>query len=47
VGITLTTAASLEALRVVEAEFEQACHNGRVTVVHADGPELRDSMRAA
>jgi diguanylate cyclase (GGDEF)-like protein len=47
VGITSTSAASIEALRAVEAEFEQACHDGRVTLVHAHGPELRDNVRAA
>jgi diguanylate cyclase (GGDEF)-like protein len=47
VGITSTSAASLEALHAVEADFEHACHDGRVTLVHVDGPELRDNVRAA
>jgi diguanylate cyclase (GGDEF)-like protein len=47
VGIASTSAASIEALRAVEAEFEQAVRDGRVTLVRADGPELRDSVRAA
>ena len=48
VGITSTTASSREALRGIEADFDLAWRDGRVTLLQTPGPELRDgSLRAA
>ena len=47
VGIVSTTAASTEALRDIEADFDRAWHAGRVTLLQTPGPESRDTMRAA
>ena len=47
VGITSTTAATREALADIEADFDRARHEGRVTLLQTPGPELRDNVRAA
>lgn len=47
VGITSSTAATPEALRDVEADFDRAWHEGRVTLLQTPGPEVRDNVRAA
>jgi len=48
VGITSTTASSREMLRGIEADFDQAWRDGRVTLLQTPGPEPRDgSLRAA
>jgi len=47
VGIVSTTAASAEALRGIEADFDQAWRDGRVTLLQTPGPEARDNLRAA
>jgi len=47
VGITSTTAATREMLRAVEADFDQAWRDGRVTLLQTPGPEPRDNVRAA
>ena len=47
VGITSSTAATVEALRDVEADFDKAWHEGRVTLLQTPGPEWRDNVRAA
>ena len=47
VGIVSTRASSREALREIEADFDQAWHAGRVTLLQTPGPEPRDALRAA
>jgi hypothetical protein len=47
VGITSSTASTPEALRDVEADFDRAWHEGRVTLLQTPGPEIRDNVRAA
>ena len=47
VGITSTTASTPEALRDVEADFDRAWHEGKVTLLQTPGPEARDNVRAA
>ena len=47
VGIVSSTAATPEALRVVEAEFDRAWHDNQVTLLQTPGPEARDNVRAA
>ena len=47
IGIASTTASTAEALRDVEADFEQAWQDGRVTLLQTPGPEPFDSLRAA
>ncbi|MES1163104.1 MAG: GGDEF domain-containing protein, partial [Rhizobacter sp.] len=47
VGITSTTASSRERLRDIEADFDQAWRDGRVTLLQTPGPEPRDNLRAA
>ena len=46
-GITSTTAATRTALREVEADFDRAWHEGRVTLVQSVGPEPLGTLRAA
>ena len=47
VGVTSSTASTPEALREIEADFDRAWHQDRVTLLQTPGPELRDHMRAA
>jgi diguanylate cyclase (GGDEF)-like protein len=47
VGIVSTTAATGEALRNIEEDFDLAWHEGRVTLLQLPGPELRDNVLAA
>jgi diguanylate cyclase (GGDEF)-like protein len=47
VGITSTTASTRELLRDIEADFDQAWRDGRVTLLQTPGPEPRDNLRAA
>ena len=47
VGITSSSAATAQALRDVEADFDRAWHEGRVTLLQTHGPEQRDNVRAA
>ncbi|MEP7297749.1 MAG: GGDEF domain-containing protein [Burkholderiales bacterium] len=47
VGITSTTASTTETLRTIEADFDRAWHDGRVTLLQTPGPEPRDTLRAA
>ena len=47
VGISSATAASRAALREIEADFDKAWHDGRVSLLQTPGPELRDNLRAA
>jgi diguanylate cyclase (GGDEF)-like protein len=47
VGITSTTASTRELLRDIEADFDQAWRDGRVTLLQTPGPEPRDNVRAA
>ena len=47
VGITSSTAATREALRDVEADFDRAWREGRVTLLQTPGPQARDNVRAA
>ena len=47
VGIVSSTAATREALHDVEADFDRAWHEGRVTLLQTPGPEQRDNVRAA
>jgi diguanylate cyclase (GGDEF)-like protein len=47
VGITSTTASTRELLRDIEADFDQAWRDGRVTLLQTPGPEPRDKLRAA
>ncbi|MES3014755.1 MAG: GGDEF domain-containing protein [Pseudomonadota bacterium] len=47
VGIVSSTAATREALQDVEADFDRARHEGRVTLLQTQGPEQRDNVRAA
>jgi diguanylate cyclase (GGDEF)-like protein len=47
IGITSSTAATREALQAVEADFDQAWREGRVTLLQTPGPEARDNVRAA
>jgi diguanylate cyclase (GGDEF)-like protein len=41
VGITSATAASAEALQAIEADFDLAWHEGRLTLLQTPGPEPR------
>ncbi len=47
VGIVSSTAATRAALQDVEADFDRARHEGRVTLLQTQGPEPRDNVRAA
>ena len=47
VGIVSTTAASPNELRGIEADFDRAWHEGRVTLLQTPGPEAREAARAA
>ena len=47
VGISASTAATAEALRAVEDDFDRAWHEGRVTLLQTPGPEVHDNVRAA
>lgn len=47
VGIVSSSAATAEALRSVEADFDHARHEGRVTLLQTQGPEQDDSVLAA
>ena len=47
VGIVSSTASTNEALQEVEADFDRARHEGRVTLLQTPGPEQRDNVRAA
>jgi diguanylate cyclase (GGDEF)-like protein len=47
VGITSTTAATAEALREIEADFERARHDGRITLLQTPGPQGADVLRVA
>jgi len=47
VGITSTTARDRDALRDVEADFERAWNEGRVTLTQTEGPEAPGHLRAA
>jgi diguanylate cyclase (GGDEF)-like protein len=47
VGITATSAATPEALRAVEADFDRAWHQGRVTLLQTPGPAADDDALAA
>lgn len=47
VGIASSTASSAEALRDIEADFDRAWHEGRVTLLQTPGPEPRELVRAA
>ena len=47
VGIVSTTASTAQALRSIEADFDRAWHEGRVTLAQTPGPETRDALRAA
>jgi hypothetical protein len=42
VGIASSTAATPEALREIEADFDLAWHAGHVTLVQTPGPQLRE-----
>jgi len=46
-GITSTTAATRAALRNVEADFDRAWHEGRVTLLQSLGPESMGVLRVA
>ena len=47
IGIAATTATDRESLRGIEADFERAWHEGRVTLTHLDGPTGPGVLRAA
>ncbi len=47
VGIVSSTAATREALQNIEADFDRARHEGRVTLLQTPGPEPRGNERAA
>jgi hypothetical protein len=47
VGITSTTAATHGALQAIEADFDQAWRDGRVTLLQTPGPEAREKALAA
>jgi len=47
VGITSSTAGKPEALQAMEADFDKAWHDGRVTLLQTPGPEPRENVRAA
>lgn len=47
VGITATSAATPEALRAVEADFDRAWHEGQVTLLQTPGPKANDDALAA
>ncbi|MES2993011.1 MAG: diguanylate cyclase [Pseudomonadota bacterium] len=47
VGITSSTAATREALHDIEADFDRAWRDGRVTLLQTPGPELRENLHAA
>jgi tetratricopeptide (TPR) repeat protein len=46
-GITSTTASTRSALRDVEADFDRAWHEGRVTLLQSLGPEPLGTLRVA
>ncbi|MDE2092336.1 MAG: GGDEF domain-containing protein [Burkholderiales bacterium] len=46
VGITASTAATADALRTVEDDFDRAWHEGRVTLLQTPGPRLGDALHA-
>jgi diguanylate cyclase (GGDEF)-like protein len=47
VGITSSTASTREALHDLEADFDRAWHDGRVTLRQSAGPDSHDTARAA
>lgn len=47
IGITSTTARDRDALRDVEADFERAWNEGRVTLMQTEGPAAPGQLRAA
>ena len=47
VGIGSAQAETPEALRSIEEDFDRAWHEGRVDLVHTEGPDMRDLLRAA
>ena len=47
IGITSTTASTPEALRGIEADFDQAWRAGQVTLLQTPGPEPVDALRVA
>ena len=47
IGITASTAATAEALRAIEDDFDRARHEGRVTLLQTPGPEAPDNAVAA
>ena len=47
VGMVSSTASTREALRSLEADFDQAWHDGRVTLLLTPGPEAQDTLRVA
>ena len=46
-GITSTTASTRSALRDIEADFDRAWHEGRVTLLQSLGPEPLGTLRVA
>ena len=47
VGITSATAAAREGLQAIEADFDRAWCDGRVTLRHTPGPEAEKKVLAA
>ena len=47
VGMVSSTASTREALHHLEADFDQAWREGRVTLLQTSGPEAHDGLRAA
>ena len=47
VGMVSSTASTREALRSLEADFDQAWREGRVTLLQTPGPEAQGALRAA
>jgi diguanylate cyclase (GGDEF)-like protein len=47
IGIASTTASDREALRGIEADFERAWQEGRVTLNQLEGPSMPGALRAA
>lgn len=47
VGMVSSTASTREALHHLEADFDQAWREGRVTLLQTPGPEAHDGLRAA
>ncbi len=47
VGMVSSTASTREALRSLEADFDQAWREGRVTLLQTPGPQAQDTLRAA